>query len=115
MDPRAEFGQQGIGHPCLTKTGSQAIADERQRQLTQEGWTSEHDDKHADGELEKAAACYALGMKLPLSSGGFQLWPWEEFWWKPSDDKLVNLAKAGALIAAAYDREVRARKAAENA
>jgi hypothetical protein len=31
-------------------------------------------------------------------------WPWDQEWWKPSDDPIRNLAKAGALIAAEIDR-----------
>ena len=31
-------------------------------------------------------------------------WPWDESWWKPSNDSIRNLVKAGALIAAEIDR-----------
>ena len=31
-------------------------------------------------------------------------WPWAKKWWKPSDDPVRNLVKAGALIAAEIDR-----------
>lgn len=31
-------------------------------------------------------------------------WPWDEEWWKPSEDPVRNLVKAGALIAAEIDR-----------
>jgi len=31
-------------------------------------------------------------------------WPWDEEWWKPDNDAVRNLAKAGALIAAEIDR-----------
>lgn len=31
-------------------------------------------------------------------------WPWDNKWWKPSDDPIKNLIKAGALIAAEIDR-----------
>ena len=31
-------------------------------------------------------------------------WPWDKKWWKPSDDPIKNLIKAGALIAAEIDR-----------
>jgi hypothetical protein len=31
-------------------------------------------------------------------------WPWAEKWWKPSEDQVRNLVKAGALIAAEIDR-----------
>lgn len=37
-----------------------AFASERKRQVEQEGWTLQHDDEHADGELSGAAACYAV-------------------------------------------------------
>ncbi len=40
-------------------TGVELIAAERQRQMTAEGWTHEHDDEHDDGSLATAAACYA--------------------------------------------------------
>lgn len=91
--------------------GLQLIAEERQRQIETEGWTPEHDDQHADGELASAARCYAL--KLPSGErfrkpeinadipGG---WPWAPTWWKPSPDPIRNLVKAGALIAAEIER-----------
>lgn len=34
---------------------------ERVRQINEKGWTTRHDDGHENGELSKAAACYALG------------------------------------------------------
>lgn len=33
------------------------IAAERKRQIEIEGWTREHDEQHANGELANAAAC----------------------------------------------------------
>lgn len=36
-------------------------------------------------------------------------WPWHSSWWKPSDDPIRNLVKAGALIAAEIDRLQRQR------
>jgi hypothetical protein len=84
------------------KTGVALIADERHRQVEQEGWTPEHDDDHTQGELALAAMCYAIGHKsvqhAPVE------WPWEQHWWKPSRNPIKNLAKAGALIAAEIDR-----------
>jgi hypothetical protein len=32
------------------------------------------------------------------------MWPWDNKYWKPSEDKVRNLVKAGALIAAEIDR-----------
>lgn len=86
-------------------TGAELIAAERQRQVTEEGWTPEHDAEHLGDTLALAAACYAL----PESNRGnwvrYDLWPWEERYWKPSpEDRVRELVKAGALIAAAIDR-----------
>lgn len=37
-------------------------------------------------------------------AGWKEWWPWERNWWKPSDDPIKDLIKAGALIAAEIDR-----------
>jgi hypothetical protein len=92
------------------ETGIELIAKERQRQIEVEGWTPEHDAEHADGELGDAAMCY-IGTTLnefaeysgELSEPPYA-WPWSNDWWKPSDDPVRNLVKAGALIAAEIDR-----------
>lgn len=103
------------------KTGAELIAEERNRQITEEGWDKEHDAKWKYDELTRAAACYALpelyrGMrtvkkdpkgkwfksniiKVPL------LWSFDWSWWKPTpNDRVRELVKAGALIAAEIDR-----------
>jgi hypothetical protein len=86
----------------VMKSGIDLIADERLRQVSQEGWTPEHDDEHDGSELADAAAAYAL-----QASGEFSLasrhWPFDDGW-KPSSDPIRNLVKAGALIAAEIDR-----------
>lgn len=96
-------------------TGVEIIAAERQRQMDVEGWSASHDDNHAGAELVCAAICYAeagSGYDLEISPSRKQevpfLWPWEAKWWKPSDDIVRNLARAGALIAAEIDRVQRA-------
>ncbi len=88
-----------------TKTGIEIIADERLRQIESEGWTFKHDDKHTNGELARAAACYAIPSILrPFVKLG-KLWAWSLSWWKPTpDDRIKELAKAGALIASEIDR-----------
>lgn len=43
----------------MQKTGIELIADERARQISQEGWTTEHDDQYRHGELAAAGAVYA--------------------------------------------------------
>jgi hypothetical protein len=100
------------------KTGVQIIAEERQRQIAVEGWTPEHDAEHTQGELAKAAGCYALAEDARRQhsddSEPFIMWPWEASWWKPSQtDRIKELAKAGALIAAEIDRLKNASSALE--
>lgn len=88
---------------------SEAVADvlaERQRQISVEGWTPEHDDEHTDDELSLAAASYAICDRAHMSPPGF--WPWDRKWWKPSDQPRRNLIKAGALILAEIERLDRA-------
>lgn len=90
-------------------SGIELITAERQRQITEEGWTAEHDDEHRHAELLEAAHCYShaarTGVLHPPNG-----WPWEPSWWKPTDDPIRNLTKAGALIAAEIDRLQRQRK-----
>jgi len=96
-------------------SGAELIATERQRQMDVEGWTAQHDACHDCGELCVAAAAYlkdanisALSKKFPSQYFGAPLipynWPWDVRWWKPSNDPIRNLVKAGALIAAEIDR-----------
>lgn len=87
-------------------SGVELIAAERQRQITEEGWTPEHDGLHARGQLAEAAACYAM-TDFHRGCGGVvpEWWPWSDEYWKPCpDDRVRELVKAGALIAAEIDR-----------
>jgi hypothetical protein len=93
--------------------GIELIAAERRRQVEAEGWTPEHDDEHGRGELARAAACYALPHGLRPIRRPPADWPWDDEWWKPtSKDRLRELVKAGALIAAEIDRLLRAQRSA---
>ncbi|AKJ43788.1 hypothetical protein QQ39_06425 [Pragia fontium] len=79
---------------------------ERQRQITAEGWTQEHDDHHSNGELSDAAAAYAYcahGPSRPMPD----VWPWDESWWKQTNPRR-DLVKAAALILAEIERLDRA-------
>ena len=83
------------------KSGIELISAERQRQITEEGWTSAHDDTHTSGDLPIAAACYAI------PPGGLRalMWPFDFKWLKETpNDRVKELVKAGALIAAEIDR-----------
>jgi hypothetical protein len=88
------------------------------RQIHVEGWTEAHDDEHTGGEMALAAACYAMDAACPAdwadpAEGETPaFWPWPECWWKPTafqGDRIKQLVKAGALIAAEIDRIKRAR------
>lgn len=92
----------------MKKTGIELIAEERQRQLSAEGWTPEHDAQHTDESIALAAAVYATPQNL-RSYPSFGIvpffWPWSANWWKPSpENRIRELQKAGALIAAEIDR-----------
>lgn len=95
--------------------GAELIAAERQRQVTEEGWTPEHDDRHPSGDLAYAAAAYVINAAARISRNagdlharaGVTSWPWEEAGFKPGPDPLRSLVKAGALIAAEIDRITR--------
>lgn len=97
--------------------GIELIAAERERQVTGEGWTPEHDDLHTRGELSKAGGCYAAEALRPPGESRRRYspygWPWASSWWKPTGDPIRDLAKAGALIAAEIDRLQRAGEATE--
>ncbi|CAM7343316.1 Ead/Ea22-like family protein [Klebsiella michiganensis] len=94
-----------------SRTVTAAAADvlaERQRQISFEGWTPEHDDKHSDGEMALAASSYALyAHKRPIAPAIPYNWPWEPEWFKQQGARR-DLVKAGALILAEIERLDRA-------
>lgn len=117
----SEAGVTRIVMPKSNMSGVELIAAERLRQIRVEGWTLEHDDKHHSGELADAAACYAVGCHVFIYThdgegqgmGYDAVWPWGMNWWKPSEnDRIRELTKAGALIAAEIDRLQRKASAA---
>ena len=92
----------------LRSGGAYLISIERRRQMIDEGFDSKQDDFYVKQELRRAALCYAkIGVhkETPMPKD----WPWLPMWWKPSDDAITNLVKAGALLAAEIDRIQRAR------
>jgi deoxycytidylate deaminase len=91
------------------RDGVSLIAAERRRQVEAEGWTPEHDDTHLEGEMIEGARGYLSAAFLAERGRSWNgppppLWPWNQSWWKPSDDPIRNLVRAGALIAAEIDR-----------
>lgn len=99
----------------MPEDGVSLILKERVRQIEKEKWSSENDDRN--GGLVKAAVCYALpegsrngtlflgkGISINVDFKS-HFWPWSAAWWKPTpDNRIKELAKAGALIAAEIDR-----------
>jgi hypothetical protein len=104
----------------VSYSGAMLMMQERRRQLDELSYSAEHDDRHDCGELILAAACYqqhAFGIisetlvniiEETYEDGVPLGWPWDGVHWKPSDDPIRNLIKAGALIAAEIDRLKRA-------
>jgi len=100
--------------------GVERIRIERERQKAVEGWTADHDDAHSHDELARVAACYALPAKYRRIGYAGILLPceyplnWHRDWWKPCpDDRIRELEKAGALIAAEIDRLLRSEPRGE--
>lgn len=101
------------------KSGAQLIADERQRQLTEEGYTAQRDDAYKPGTLTMAGITYATcAASSPVIRSEFRKrvdngapvlhWPWDIEHLKLNKDdcyssRIQELAKAGALIAAEID------------
>lgn len=104
--------------PKIPQNGVELIEHERRRQIEEENRTPEHDlAANAKGELANAAASYAMvasaqsrsetmpgGIPDVITLAPVKHWPWRGAAWKPSNDRLRNLARAGALIAAEIDR-----------
>ena len=86
------------------------IRAERERQISCEGWTHEHDDRHTDGSLALAGASYARHAHAHPHLSEIATpadWPWESGWWKPKDRRR-DLVRAAALIVAEIERLDRA-------
>lgn len=94
-----------LGFPSLSPGVVSGLL-ERQRQITAEGFTHEHDDMYNDGQLLKAAACYLLKAAGLASLRFMFFWPWDRKWFK-GDDKKRCIEKAFALIVADMDRRHR--------
>lgn len=115
-----------IARYLSTNSGTTLISEERNRQIESEGYNWEHDDSHTDGELALAGAVYAIPSDWRTVMAGLNgrsniqrlLWPWEWESFKPkyikdtttftisqnTNQRIKELVKAGALIAAEIDR-----------
>lgn len=88
----------------MRKTGLALIIEERTRQMEVEGFDGKHDSRNLPNELAIAASCYCL----PPGQRELRVrdqWPFAYEWWKPTpEDRVKELTKAGALIAAEIDK-----------
>lgn len=107
--------QQGVGvcTACPEAIGLFLIAQERLRQINQEGYDADHDDEHTDASLALAAAWYAAPYDIyrikesGLSDEIVEVFPesWEDAYDKKElHGRVKQLQIAGALIAAELDR-----------
>ncbi len=109
VDRESWYGRWRKGEPDAIAI----ISEERREQLEKHGYNIQHDDLHMHGELASAAACYAIpeGQHPHHSLNRMEHWPWEDEHWKPSpEDRIKELAKAGALIAAELERHLRIQR-----
>lgn len=99
----------------IPAVGTKLIEQYREEQISKHNWSVQHDiDVNNDGQLVLGAVAYLLGSNPitvltpsgPAVMVAEQLWPsnWSKQWLKLSDNKVKNLSKAGALIAAEIDR-----------
>lgn len=101
--------QGSIPSPTDPTDGAGRIAAERERQKSL-GWSLAHDKEHVDNAMANAAWCYLTTVVTGLGMKEHPPTRWPMTWeWKPSQDAIRNLEKAGALIAADIDRRVAAR------
>lgn len=77
-----------------------SVVNERERQVSKEGYSTEQDDTYAFGELSDAGACYALmAYQHRASPDRKKFWPWDITTWKPKKHRR-NLVRGAALIIA---------------
>jgi hypothetical protein len=88
------------------KTGIELIAEERKRQIEKERYDADHDSMHYFEDFAEAACCYAYPPSMGYPEGDIrgERWPWSDGYKPTPYNRLKELVKAGALIAAAIDR-----------
>ena len=94
------------------KTGIELIAEERQEQIEKHGWTKQHDEQEHDGDELVRAACAIAYDSVLDKPARFSApdWAWDirehkQMSKRKNIEKIERWKVAGALIAAAIDRE----------
>lgn len=96
-------------NPRKKFSGITLIEMERRRQVEEEGFTDEHDDRWDRCQLALAALSYleakpAEALREPVAAKiPPYYWPWSPGFFKPRDRR-SNLIRAGALLIAEQDR-----------
>ena len=92
---------QAASEPVATQAARDVLA-ERQRQISTEGYTPEHDDEHGAEEFGRAASVYANSHVYDVIGASYMGWPWDEAWYKPTTQRR-NFVKAAALLLAGIE------------
>lgn len=81
------------------------VLDERRRQVYPEGYSTEHDDDHEEGDLAAAAACYAIYPHMIVYPNQEKVWPWGGKDGEPKiHERRRSLVIAAALLVAEIER-----------
>lgn len=84
---------------------------ERQKQINKHGYTHEHDDKHTDGAIADAAACFATEKNTTWCLQ--ELYPWEPWFLnKTEKSRKEQIITACAMLMAEWERIDRIEKKA---
>lgn len=106
MDRLIEAALRGAGIP--EGSGLDLIVKERFRQVREEGYTAKHDKQHSDGSMALLACCYALKHTdiedKGIADQASMFLKYQKDFLPKFGDKVKNLKRAGALIAAELDR-----------
>ena len=104
----------------MISTGVGIIHKERQRQIEELRFDYTNHELYGNEQLARAGSVYALpeikrniifSTQMVTHYLKEFLWPWDDKYWKPTpDDRIKELAKAGALIAAQIDYELNKQK-----
>lgn len=116
--PHAESAPDPLSKAQLfvSQLTAELLLAERLRQVAQEGYAPDHDDRHNAGELAEAAACYCHSADAQMHGVSPEYvplpreWPWHPNSYKPRSPR-EDLVRAGALILAELERLSRAEAA----
>ena len=91
------------------KVAIELIAQERERQIEEEGYTAQYDDEHGAEYYEELICAGETYEREVAYRGDLELWPWPKESFKPScstcsSGRVKELTKAGALYLAAKEQ-----------